>query len=320
MAPIHTTILHPTDFSDRSAHALRLACSLARDYGARLVVLHVAEPPPPPYEQGVMLPVSADLDEERADLERLAVPDDDVIRVERRFEKGDPAAVTLRVADELHADLIVMGTHGRTGLSRLLMGSVAEKVVRRATCPVLTVKTPLSPEEEEGAAADRPGAAARSFPRDPDGVNPQEAVMLVREVMTRNAACVRPNDTLQSAAAKMRDLNVGSMPVCGGEDKLVGMLTDRDVVIRSVAEGMNPNDSHVSDAMSQGITYCFEDQDVEEAAELMRHNQIRRLAVLNRDKRLVGIVSLGDLAVGTDDEHLAGRTLEEVSEPAMPTR
>jgi len=318
MAPIHTTILHPTDFSDRSAHALRLACSLARDYGARLVVLHVAEPPPPPYEQGVMLPTSVDLDEERADLERLAVPDDDVIRVERRFEKGDPATVTLRVADEVRADLIVMGTHGRTGLSRLLMGSVAEQVVRRARCPVLTVKTPL-PEEEEGAA-DRLGAAARSSPRDPDGVNPQEAVMLVSEVMTRNAACVHPDDTLQSAAAKMRDLNVGSVPVCGGEDKLVGMLTDRDVVIRAVAEGRNPNDSHVSDAMSMGITYCFEDQDVDEAAELMRHNQIRRLAVLNRDKRLVGIVSLGDLAVGTDDEHLAGRTLEEVSEPAMPTR
>jgi len=318
MAPIHT-ILHPTDFSDRSAYALRLACSLARDYGARLVVLHVAEPPPPPDVQGVMLPVSEHVgDEARADLERLAVPAADGVRVERRLEKGDPATQTLRVARELQADLIVMGTHGRTGLSRLLMGSVAERVVRRASCPVLTVKTPLP---EEGAAA-APGvkAAARRDSRDPDGVHPQEAVMLVSEVMTHNAACVHPNDTLRSAAAKMRDLNVGSMPVCGGEDKLVGMLTDRDVVIRAVAEGMNPNDTHVSDAMSMGITYCFEDQDVGEAAELMRHNQIRRLAVLNRDKRLVGIVSLGDLAVGSDDEHLAGRTLEEVSEPAMPTR
>jgi len=318
MAPIHT-ILHPTDFSDRSAYALRLACSLARDYVARLVVLHVVEPPPPPYDQGVMLPMPEHVeDEARADLERLAVPADNV-RAERRLEKGDPVAETLRVARELHADLIVMGTHGRTGLSRLLMGSVAEHVVRRATCPVLTVKTPLPQEEEEGAAS-RSSAAARTFPRDRDRVNPEEGIMRVSEVMTRNVSCVRPNDTLQAAAAKMRDLNVGSVPVCGGDDKLVGMLTDRDVVIRSVAEGMNPNDCHVTDAMSKGITYCFEDQDVGEAAELMRHNQIRRLAVLNRDKRLIGIVSLGDLAVGSDDEHLAGKTLEDVSEPAMPTR
>src|SRR5689334_22964633 len=130
MAPIHT-ILHPTDFSERSAYALQLACSLARDYQARLVVLHVAEPPPPPYEQGVMLPMPEHVeDEARADLERLELPADDV-RAERRLEKGDPVAQTLRVARELHADLIVMGTHGRTGLARLLMGSVAEHVVRR---------------------------------------------------------------------------------------------------------------------------------------------------------------------------------------------
>jgi len=144
--------------------------------------------------------------------------------------------------------------------------------------------------------------------------------MRVNQVMTRDVSCVRPNDTLQSAAAKMRDLNVGPMPVCGGDGKLIGMLTDRDVVVRSVAEGMNPNDSHVSDAMSEGITHCFEDQDVEEAAHLMQDNQIRRLLVLNRDKRLVGIVSLGDLAIGADDEHLISKALEGVSEPAMPTR
>jgi len=144
--------------------------------------------------------------------------------------------------------------------------------------------------------------------------------MLVREVMTRGVACVRPNETLRSAAAKMRDLNVGPMPVCGDEDRLVGMLTDRDVVVRAVAEGWDPNQRHVSDAMSSGIVYCFEDQDVQEAAWKMREQQIRRLVVLNRDKRLVGIVSLGDLAVDVDDRGIASDALHDVSEPAAPTR
>jgi CBS domain-containing protein len=144
--------------------------------------------------------------------------------------------------------------------------------------------------------------------------------MQVSELMTRPVECVRPGDTLKAAARKMRDLNIGPLPVCGEEDRLVGMLTDRDLAVRAVAEGWDPKRKHVSDAMSEGIVYCFEDQDVDEAAQLMREHQIRRLIVLNRDRRLVGIVSLGDLAVETGNEHLAGRTLEEISEPSVPNR
>src|SRR5688572_19963063 len=121
--------------------------------------------------------------------------------------------------------------------------------------------------------------------------------MFIREIMTRPVECVRPNDALQEAAGKMRDLNVGSLPVCGDEDRLVGMLTDRDLAVRAVAEGWDPTSKRVSDAMSEGIVFCFDDQDVEDAAQMVREHQIRRLVVLNRDKRLVGIVSLGDLAV-----------------------
>jgi len=144
--------------------------------------------------------------------------------------------------------------------------------------------------------------------------------MLVREMMTRGVACVRPDETLRSAAGKMRDLNVGSMPVCGDEDKLVGMLTDRDVVVRAVAEGLDPNARRVCDAMSEGIVYCFEDQAVEEAAWKMREHQIRRLVVLDRDKHMVGIVTLGDLAVDVDDRGIAADALHDVSEPAVPSR
>ena len=142
MLPIHV-ILCPTDFSERSRSALHLACVLARDYGARLVVLHVAVAPTVVYGEG-LVPPDTDLllQEAQEELNRLEVPNAD-IRAERRLEQGDPAVETLRVALEIGANLIVMGTHGRTGLGRLLLGSVAEQVMRQAACPVLTIKTPF---------------------------------------------------------------------------------------------------------------------------------------------------------------------------------
>jgi len=112
----------------------------------------------------------------------------------------------------------------------------------------------------------------------------------------------------------MKDLDVGPLPVCEG-DRLVGMVTDRDITVRAVAEGCDSRTTTVRDVMTSDVVYCFENQDVEEAARLMKEHQVRRLIVLSRDKRLVGIVSLGDLAVETGDEHLTGRTLEEVSLP-----
>src|SRR5262245_43964166 len=141
--------------------------------------------------------------------------------------------------------------------------------------------------------------------------------MRVSEVMTRGVQCVRPGDTIRDAARKMRELDIGPVPVCGDNDKLAGMLTDRDIAIRAVAEGKDPS-TKVQDVMTPDIHYCFEDQDVEEAARQMRDRQIRRLVVLNRDKGMVGIVSLGDLAVDTGDEDMAGETLEAVSQPSKP--
>jgi CBS domain-containing protein len=139
--------------------------------------------------------------------------------------------------------------------------------------------------------------------------------MQVKEVMTRGAECVRPDDTLQQVAEKMKQLDVGPLPVCDN-DRLAGMITDRDIVVRVVAEGRDPRTTRVREAMTDGICYCFEDDDVSEAARQMKKSQIRRLAVLNRDRRLVGIVSLGDLATETGDERLAGQTLQRVSQPA----
>jgi nucleotide-binding universal stress UspA family protein len=142
MLAIHT-ILHPTDFSGRSEFAFRLGCALARDYGARLVLLHVVPLPMVIPGEGFVLPPPEDYrDSLEEELHRLQAPDPGV-RIEYRLKEGDPVTEILAVAAEINADLIVMGTHGRTGLSRLLMGSVAEQVVRSASCPVLTVRTPF---------------------------------------------------------------------------------------------------------------------------------------------------------------------------------
>jgi CBS domain-containing protein len=139
--------------------------------------------------------------------------------------------------------------------------------------------------------------------------------MMVRDIMTKGVECTQPTATLREAARMMKELNVGPLPVCGDNDRLVGMITDRDIAIRAVAEGDDPDATPVSAVMTPKIISCYEDQDVSEAARLMEKNQVRRLVVLNRDKRLVGIVSLGDLAVESQDEQLAGHTLEAISEP-----
>src|SRR5262245_23000408 len=143
--------------------------------------------------------------------------------------------------------------------------------------------------------------------------------MLVKDVMTRRVEVIHPDSTLQEAAERMKELDVGPLPVCDG-DRLIGMITDRDITVRSTAQGQDPWTDRVRDAMTPGVIYCFEDQEVAEAARLMKDEQVRRLLVLNRDKWLVGIVSLGDLAVETGDDQLAGDTLEAVSEPNRPNR
>jgi CBS domain-containing protein len=116
----------------------------------------------------------------------------------------------------------------------------------------------------------------------------------------------------------MFDLNVGSMPVCGDDDRLAGIITDRDITVRATARRGDPTTATVKDAMTHGISYCFEDDDISKAAKVMEEKQIRRLVVLNRDKRMVGIVSLGDLAVKSGNKNLNSEALEGISYPASP--
>jgi CBS-domain-containing membrane protein len=135
--------------------------------------------------------------------------------------------------------------------------------------------------------------------------------------MTAHARCVGPENTLVEAAGLMRELDVGALPVCEG-DGLAGMITDRDMALRAIADGRDPNTTTVREAMSPGVVYVFADQEVEEVARVMEERKIRRVPVLNREKRLVGIVSLGDIAISSNPA-FSGLALRDVSEPTNPT-
>ncbi len=142
--------------------------------------------------------------------------------------------------------------------------------------------------------------------------------MQIKEIMTENVEVIEPDTSVKEAAAVMKDLDAGVLPVIDGSN-LAGVLTDRDIVIRSTAEGNNPNEVRAGDIISEDVAVCHDNEEVETVAARMRENKIRRLPVVDRDNQLVGIVSLGDLAVEAD-ERMAGETLEEISKPGQPER
>jgi CBS domain-containing protein len=141
--------------------------------------------------------------------------------------------------------------------------------------------------------------------------------MKVENIMTREVEVVSPGDTIQTAARRMDELNVGALPVCDGE-RLVGMITDRDITVRATAAGLAPGETKVSDAMTADVQWCYADEDVDELIKKMGDVQIRRIPVVDADKRVVGIISLGDLA----DDRISGaeKTLRRISTPAEPDR
>ena len=143
--------------------------------------------------------------------------------------------------------------------------------------------------------------------------------MQLKDVMTREVEVISPEASLEEAARKMDQLNVGPLPVCDGR-KLVCMVTDRDITVRATSTGMDPRATPVRQAMSTDVLYGFEDQDVREAANLMQNQQVRRLPVLDHANRLVGIVSLGDLATDTRDDRMSGEVLDRISQPSQPDR
>jgi CBS domain-containing protein len=140
----------------------------------------------------------------------------------------------------------------------------------------------------------------------------------VADVMTRGVRTMSPNDTMQLAAQAMDELNVGVVPVCDG-DRLCGMVTDRDITVRGVAQGCNPASTPLRDVMSSDPLWCFDDEPLEHAIHQMRDAQVRRLPVIDHDRHLVGILSLGDVSATASSSEVA-EALACISEPSEPDR
>jgi len=139
--------------------------------------------------------------------------------------------------------------------------------------------------------------------------------MRVSEAMTAHVVTVPPDTSLMEAARLMRDSDLGPLPVCGDDGRIMGVLTDRDITVRATAEGKDPRATRVETVMTPEAVCCLDTDDVRRAAELMQSAQLRRLLVVKPDGRLAGIVSLGDIALQPVDDALVGQTLERVSEP-----
>jgi CBS domain-containing protein len=139
----------------------------------------------------------------------------------------------------------------------------------------------------------------------------------VRDIETQHPESVGPDAQVMQAAQIMQRLDVGVLPVCDGE-RLIGVVTDRDITLRSTAEGRDPRQTPVREVMSTNPVCCYEDQDVAECVALMEQKQIRRLPVVDGAQRLVGIISLGDLAIRSRNERLAGEVLNRVSAQPLP--
>ena len=142
--------------------------------------------------------------------------------------------------------------------------------------------------------------------------------MTAREIMTPGAECAQTTDTVSDAARKMKRLGVGALPICGEDNRLHGMITDRDITVRSVAVGQNLGSTKVTDVMSTDVRTCTTDQSVEDVLNQMADVQVRRIPVLDDSGQIVGIVSLGDVA--TKHSADVDRTLDEISSPSEPDR
>lgn len=141
--------------------------------------------------------------------------------------------------------------------------------------------------------------------------------MQVKDIMTRNIETARRDTLATDAAARMRNHDIGILPVCNGA-QLVGVVTDRDIVVRATANKLHPELVRCQDVMTPNVVFCFEDQDVDDAGKIMQDHKIRRLPVVNRQRSLVGIISIGDIAIATGDTKLVGVTVQEISAPDAP--
>jgi CBS domain-containing protein len=139
--------------------------------------------------------------------------------------------------------------------------------------------------------------------------------MKIKQIMTQNVACVTPTTPIATAAQKMRDMDIGFLAVCD-DDRPIGTVTDRDITIRSVAQGRDPRLAPVEEIMTATVFSCYEDDEVENVVREMQDKEVRRMLILDSQKKLAGVVSLGDVAKTSGVSALAGQTLGEIADAA----
>lgn len=192
------------------------------------------------------------------------------------YAVGDPAQEVLRAAEQIQPDLVIVGSHGRGPLGRLILGSVSEAVLHRWHGAILVAHQP-----------------ARQLSRRQAGKT-EDNMRTIKDVMTPNPLCVTSDANLQEAARLMVEADAGILPVLDG-DTLKGVITDRDIIVRAIAKGIDPKTGLVRDALTTDVDTIGPDMSIQDAVEHMENRQIRRLVVCENDK-VVGVVSLGDLA------------------------
>lgn len=296
-------ILIGTDGSECAMAAVQAATRLLRTPDAEATVLSVAREPITGADaySYPMLPLDAELCQELRD-EAQSEAEDHLaqarrvlelagIRADYQLRWGDPAEELLRLAEDIKPDLVVVGSHGRSALGRLFLGSVSEAVLHRWPGASLIVRTP----------------PVRSV-RTPQA-SPEPPARTVRMAMTPSPVCVGTGTTLQEAARRMQEADTGLLPVLDG-NRLVGVITDRDMVVRAIALGVDPRTATVGEFQSRHVCTIGPDATCHEAVKQMEKHGIRRLLVADGG-RLVGVLSLGDLAECVPDA--AEEVLVEIS-------
>lgn len=137
--------------------------------------------------------------------------------------------------------------------------------------------------------------------------------MKIKEYMNSNVYCLKPNNTIKDCAKLMHDNHIGCIPVCNDQNNIVGLVTDRDIILRGIACNKDTSETPVSEIMTCNVVYCNEDDDVEEIEEIMSQNQIRRLPIIDKNNKIVGIISLGDLVKNNNiNNNVVSDTLENI--------
>ena len=273
----------PIDFSQTSLTAFEHAVPVARQHGAELILLHVQRDPlqmaaewTRPAMPASVADLQATLAGELERLKRRAIELGVSLVSTALVDDAQPYRGIVDFAEAAAVDLIVMGTHGRTGLKHFLVGSVAEHVVRLATCPVLTV-------------GER--AAHAAHPVLPPGHSGLRCV----DLMHRNVGFVHPYDNLQAVASKMADLEVRFVPVCDATGHVLGALTDRDVLAKVVANDRTASECRADELMSRDVPLCGPDDDVRDVARRMTQVHARRAVVVSAEGVVLGVLSRSDI-------------------------